>query len=119
MHRISVAVTLAGILATAHLVLVDPRAATPSDQARAEPEADQPLDPGWFCLGDHGHGAKPQIWRVGMSFIVAGCVLLLALLAGNVLDDIDIRRWQERLREEAGARERAAHIDAGPFGVNV
>src|ERR1700730_14234754 len=43
MHRISIAVTLAGIRATAHLALVDPRAARPSDQARADPEADQPL----------------------------------------------------------------------------
>jgi hypothetical protein len=119
MHRIIVGVIFAGVLATTHLVLADSRAATASDQAQAEPEADQPFDPGWFCPGDHGHGAKPQIRRVGMSFIVAGCVLLLALLAGIVLDDVGIRRWQERHREEAGARERATHIDAGPFGVNI
>jgi hypothetical protein len=55
-----------------------------------------------------------------MSFIVAGCVLLLALLAGIVLDDIGIRR-QERHRKEAGAREAtsASPIDAGLFGVNI
>jgi hypothetical protein len=54
-----------------------------------------------------------------MSFIVAGCVLLLALLAGMVLDDIGIERWQERHREEAGACEGATRNDAGLFGVNI
>ena len=56
-----------------------------------------------------------------MSFIVAGCVLLLALLAGIVLDDIGIRSRQERHRKEAGAREAtgASPIDAGIFGVNI
>jgi hypothetical protein len=53
-----------------------------------------------------------------MSFIVAGCVLLLALLAGMVLDDIGIKRWQERHREEAGACEGATR-NAGLFGVNI
>jgi hypothetical protein len=30
-----------------------------------------------------------------MSFIVAGCALLLALLAGIVLDDVGVRRRQK------------------------
>jgi hypothetical protein len=34
-----------------------------------------------------------------MSFIVAGSVLLLALLAGIVLDDIGVRRGQEARRD--------------------
>jgi hypothetical protein len=36
-----------------------------------------------------------------MSFIVAGCVLLLALLAGAVLDDIGVRRRQMARRDVA------------------
>ena len=31
-----------------------------------------------------------------MSFIVAGCALLLALLAGIVLDDVGVRRRTRR-----------------------
>jgi hypothetical protein len=34
-----------------------------------------------------------------MSFIVAGCVLLLALLAGIVLDGIGVRRPQKARRD--------------------
>jgi hypothetical protein len=34
-----------------------------------------------------------------MSFIVPGCVLLLALLAGILLDDSDVRRRREARRD--------------------
>jgi hypothetical protein len=34
-----------------------------------------------------------------MSFIVAGCVLLLALLFGVVLDDIDVKRRPKARRD--------------------
>jgi hypothetical protein len=115
---------LAGVLVTADIILAD---ATVSDQAQAELGMDQSTagaldDSVWagFGPGDHGHSVTPQMRRVGMSFIVAGCVLLLALLAGIVLDDIGIRRRQERHRKEAGAREASASpIDAGLFGVNI
>jgi hypothetical protein len=29
-----------------------------------------------------------------MSFLVAGCVLLLALFVGVILDDTSVRTWQ-------------------------
>jgi hypothetical protein len=35
-----------------------------------------------------------------MSFIVAGLVLLLALLAGIVLDNIGVRKWQKNPRRD-------------------
>jgi hypothetical protein len=34
-----------------------------------------------------------------MSFIVAGCVLLLALLVGIVIDDVGTRSWREKRRD--------------------
>jgi hypothetical protein len=34
-----------------------------------------------------------------MSFIVAGCMLLVALLVSIVLDDIGISRWPEARRD--------------------
>jgi hypothetical protein len=42
----------------------------------------------WLGLG------IPFPWRVEMSFIVAGSVLLVALLAGIVLDGIGVGRGQ-------------------------
>jgi hypothetical protein len=36
---------------------------------------------------------------MGMSFIVAGGVLLLALLAGIVLEGVDVRRQQRTRRD--------------------
>jgi hypothetical protein len=34
-----------------------------------------------------------------MGFIVAGCVLLMAMLAEILLDDIGVRRWHEQHNE--------------------
>ena len=34
-----------------------------------------------------------------MSFIVAGCALLLALLVGIALGDVDVRRWLTTRRD--------------------
>jgi hypothetical protein len=39
-----------------------------------------------------------------MSFIVAGCVLLLAVIAGVIFDDARITRWQAHQRENADGR---------------
>jgi hypothetical protein len=43
-----------------------------------------------------GLGLIDKARRTSMSFIVAGCALLLALLAGIVLDDVGVRRRTRR-----------------------
>ena len=49
--------------------------------------------PRWVWLG---LGSTVPLGRVDMSFIVAGSVLLLALLAGIVLDGIGVRKPKAR-----------------------
>jgi hypothetical protein len=41
------------------------------------------------------------MWGRGMSFIVAGCVLLMAMLAGVLFDDSGVRRWHEQHKERS------------------
>jgi hypothetical protein len=62
------------------------------DECRARQEH----RPRWVWLG---LGKAVPLGRVDMSFIVAGCAFLLALLAGIVIDDIGVRRWQQARRD--------------------
>jgi hypothetical protein len=118
------AVALAGVPETARPVFADPRAAIASDHAQAGATViEQPPSPApqWSSSSDTGASAAASvgldksiapagsIWlglgnavplgRLGMSFIVAGGVLLLALLAGIVLDGIGVRRQQKARRD--------------------
>jgi hypothetical protein len=61
-----------------------------------ECQARQEHCPRWVWLG---LGNAVPLGRVDMSFIVAGGVLLLALLTGSVLDAIGITRWQQARRD--------------------
>jgi hypothetical protein len=116
------AVALAGVPETVRPVLADPLAATASDRAQGaaslikQPPAltwswssdtpapaaasigpDKNIAPaGWIWLG---LGNAVPLGRVAMSFIVAGGVLLLALLAGIVLDGVGVRRRQKERRD--------------------
>jgi hypothetical protein len=117
-------VALAGVPEMARPVFADPLAATASDRSQAAATAtEQPSSPapawpwssdttatatasvgpdkniapaGWIWLG---LGNAVPLGRLGMSFIVAGGVLLLALLAGIVLDGIGVRRRQKARRD--------------------
>jgi hypothetical protein len=56
-----------------------------------------------------------------MSFILAGLVLLLALLAGIVVDGFGVGKSREepRTKDTTEARGAVRQIDAGLFGVNI
>ncbi len=116
------AVALAGVPETVRPVFADPLAATASDHAQTAATAiEQPPAPtwkwssvtpapdaasvgpdkniapaGWIWLG---LGNAVPLGRVGMSFIVAGGVLFLALLAGIIIDGIGVRRRQKEQRD--------------------
>ena len=112
------AVALAGVPETVRPVFADPLAVTASDDTRAAATAiKQPPAPQWSSSSDItapaaasvgldkniapagwiwlGLGNAVPLGRAGMSFIVAGGVLLLALVAGIVLDGIGVRRGQK------------------------
>jgi hypothetical protein len=116
------AVVLAGVSETVRRVFADPLAATASDHAQAAATAiDHSPAPTWSWSSDaaapaaasvrHDKNIAPAGWiwlglgnavplgRVAMSFIVAGGVLLLALLVGIVVDGIDVRRRQKERRD--------------------
>ena len=40
-----------------------------------------------------------RMGRAAMSFFVAGCALLVALLVGIILDDVDVRSWRTTRRD--------------------
>lgn len=116
------AVALAGVPETLRPVFADPLAAAASDRAPATATAfEQPATLTWSwspdapapaaasVCPDKDIASAGSIWlglrnvfpmgRVAMSFIVAGGVLLLALLLGIVLDGIDVRRRQKERRD--------------------
>jgi hypothetical protein len=116
------AVALAGVPETVRPVFADPFAARASDRAQAAATAikrppaltwswssdtpartetsigpDKNITPaGWIWLGP---GNAVPLRRVAMSFIVAGGVLLLALLVGAVLDGTGDRKRQRDRRD--------------------
>lgn len=116
------AVALAGVPETMRPVFANPLAETASDRDRAVGAAvEQPPAPTWCWPSDSvaqaaanvgpvkiiapgrwiwlGLGNAIPLGRVAMSFIVAGGVLLLALLASIVLDGIGGRRRQKERRD--------------------
>jgi hypothetical protein len=116
------AVALAGVPETVRPVFADPLAATASDRGQAAAAAvEQPPAPTWSWSSDSvapaaasvrpdkdiapagwiwlGLGNAIPLGRVAMSFVVAGGVLLLALLAGVVLDGVGVRRRQKGRRD--------------------
>jgi hypothetical protein len=116
------AVALAGVAETVRPLFADPLAATASNRAQVAAAAvEQPPAPTWSWSSDSvalaaasvgpDRNIAPAGWiwlglenaiplrRVAMSFIVAGGVLLLALLAGIVLDGVGVRRRQKERRD--------------------
>jgi hypothetical protein len=116
------AAALAGVPETVGPVFACPLAATASDRAQAAATAiEQPVALTWSWSSDTPAPAAAGVWsdkniapagwiwlglgnavplgRVAMSFIVAGGVLLLALLAGVVLDGIGVSRRQKERRD--------------------
>ena len=116
------AVALAGVPETVRPVFADPLAETASDRGQAAAAAvEQPPAPTWSWPSDLvapaaasvrpdkviapagwiwlGLGNAIPLGRVAMSFVVAGGVLLLALLAGVVLDGVGVRRRQKGRRD--------------------
>jgi hypothetical protein len=97
-------VALAAVLAMPQSIFADPLAATASDYAQTPADAIE--QPAWSWSSDARASADvavntvgmPLPWeaRAGMSFIVAGGVLLWALLAGVVLDGIGVRKPKAR-----------------------
>jgi hypothetical protein len=103
-------VALACVLATMHPVFVDPLAVTASDHTRAPAASiEHPASPApaWSSSDAPGPadvlvepvGNAVPLGRVGMSLIVAGSVLLLALLAGIVPPDRRQERQKKRPRD--------------------
>jgi hypothetical protein len=97
------AVALVGVLAVAQPVFADPLTATASDYAQTAADAIE--QPAWSWSSDAPASADVLVEPVGnavsqgsggMSFIMAGGVLLLALLAGIVLDGIGVRKPKAR-----------------------
>jgi hypothetical protein len=97
------AVALVGVLAVAQPVFADPLTATASDYAQTAADAIE--QPAWSWSSDAPATADVLVEPVGnavsqksggMSFIVAAGVLLLALLAGIVLDGIGVRKPKAR-----------------------
>jgi hypothetical protein len=116
------AVALAGVPETVRPVFADPLAARASDRTQAAATAIQwPPALTWTWSSDTPARAEASIWpdkttapagwiwlapgnavplrRVAMSFIVAGGVLLLALLVGVVLDGAGVRKRQRDRRD--------------------
>jgi hypothetical protein len=115
------AVALAGVLVAAQPSFADPLAATASDHVQAAAPATEQLVPpvpartppsdarapanagrgkdiifvgfGW------GRWARMHRWGEGHELYVARCVLVLALLFGVVLDDLEVRRRSKPRRD--------------------